>query len=114
MKLLMAYSDCHLGVEKFSGDELNERNWHSNIAFMAAEAASADENDSTVSLLCSNMTSLFGAEDWGAARHMIIVFKCLNVELFQAYYTNQKQHTLVAPISRLNHETQGTCPGHQL
>ena len=82
MKLLIAYSCCHLGVERFSGEEFNESNWHSNIAFMAAEAASEDENESTVSLLCSNMTSLFGAEAWGAARHMMIVLRCLKVELF--------------------------------
>jgi hypothetical protein len=64
MKLLIAYSCCHLGVERFSGDEFNDSNWHSSIAFMAAEAASEDENERTVSLLCSNMTSLWGAEAW--------------------------------------------------
>jgi hypothetical protein len=47
---------------------------------MASEAASAVGNDSTVSLLCSNITSLFGAEDWGVARHMIMLLRCLNSE----------------------------------
>ena len=89
MKLLIAYSDCHLGLERFSADELNESNWHSNIAFMAAEAASEDENESTVSLLCSNMTSLFGAEAWGDARTKMMVFRCLSVELFQSLCTNK-------------------------
>ena len=80
IKLLIAYSDCHLGDETFSAEELKANNWHSNIASMASEAASAVGNDSTVSLLCSNITSLFGAEDWGVARHMIMLLRCLNSE----------------------------------
>jgi len=84
MKLFIAYSDCHLGVAGFSAEELKASNWHSNIAFMAAEAASADENESTVSLLYSNITSLLGAEAWGAVRHTMIVFRCLNIMLHGA------------------------------
>ena len=80
MKLLIAYSDCHLEDARFSGVEFKANNWHSSIASMASEAASAVGNDSTVSLLCSNITSLFGAEDWGVARHMIMLLRCLNSE----------------------------------